>query len=331
MWIRGLSAVATQLAFCLAGFFQGRKDVTTPMWAGIIGNLVNIVLDIVLIFGVAALGIEPMGIAGAAWATTIGAYVQTAVLLYAVLLPRQLRQRYALQRPRMPRLLPLWKVIRVGVPASVYGFLDMGFFLLFTSYVGRQGEAALAANQITVQLLSFSFMPVFGLSVAATVLVGNALGAKNPDLAVQYARECFLVSVFYCSAVAVIFVCGGQHIFALFSTDPEVLILAAGLAQAAAVFQFFDGAQLMGNGVLGGAGDTRVPMLYTLVSLWLLALPAVYWVLVVAEQSVLLGWFAAAAGYGVMATAIFVRVYRGRWRHLKLLQATDAAVLNGST
>lgn len=318
VWIRGLSAIPSQLVMCLAGFFQGRKDVTTPMWAGIVANSVNAVLDLVLIFGVDALEVPAMGVAGAALATSIAITLHLLILLLAATLPRRVRARYALHRPRWPQVQRLWEVLRVGMPASVFGFLDMSFFMVFTAMVGRDGEVALAASQITVQLLSFSFMPVYGLATAATVLVGNALGERDPDRAMRYGRECYVVTLGYCGLVAVVFLLAGESLFRVFTPDPAVLALAAGLVPAAALFQIFDGGQLIGNGVLSGAGDTRYPALMSIVTLWLLAMPLVYWVVVHAELGVASAWYAATLGYGLFALTIFLRVRGGRWQRVSL-------------
>jgi len=315
---RMVSAVATQLAFSVGGFFQGRKDVTTPMWAGVIANGLNVGLDYALIFGWPSLGLPPLGIKGAAIATSIASVVQIAILFGAMLGPRELRRRYAVHRPRPPQLRQLREIVRVGLPSCVYGVLDMSFFTFFTVLVGRAGTAALAASQITVQLLSFSFMPLFGLSQAATVLVGNAMGERAPERAERYAVEVYLIALGYGLLLAFCLAMFGEHLFVLFTKDPAVLGLAGSLALVAAVFQLFDGGQIVGSGILTGAGDTRFPAVYSLLVLWLLGVPSIYLVMQVAGGSVVQGWAASAVCYAVIALGLYLRVRGGRWKQTKI-------------
>ena len=219
------------------------------------------------------------------------------------------------------RLRQLWELTRVGLPACLYAALDMSFFTFFTALVGRAGTAALAASQITVQLLSFSFMPIFGVSQAATVLVGNALGERAKERAARYAHEIYLVTISYCGLVGVLLLLLGEALFSLFTQDPAVLSLAGSLAVAAALFQLFDGAQIVGNGILSGAGDTRFPAVYTLLVLFLVALPLIYLVMELAGGSVVRGWGAAAFGYALIALGLFWRVRSGRWQQVEIFLA----------
>ncbi|MFH1808653.1 MAG: MATE family efflux transporter [Pseudomonadota bacterium] len=316
--LRGLSAVGNQLAFCLAGFFQGRKDVTTPMWAGIVANVVNVVLDVMLIFGVSSLGIAASGLDGAAIATSVATWVQALFLLAATLLPAAHRARYLIHVPRPPHAGQLRDLLRVGMPASVQGFLDMVFFAVFTSIVGRAGVASLAASQIVVQLLSFSFMPLYGLSQAVSVLVGNALGEKNPDKAGRYARETYLVALAYLAPCALLLLGFGSYLFRLFSVDPEVLALAGGLATAAAVFQIFDGLQIVGNGVMTGGGDTRFPMIYSMGVVWLVAVPLVTAMNALGHGQVVELWAAASLCYALIALGFYLRVRGGQFKRVDI-------------
>lgn len=315
---RGLSAPASLLTFALGGFFQGLKDTKTPMWAAIVGNVINAVLDVILIFGWPLMGISAMGIAGAAIATSIGVVLQTAILVLAILVPARLRQRYAIHRPRRLNFLQLWNLVRLGTPASLGAVVDMAFFAVFTAVVGRGGEAALAANQINVQLLSFSFMPVFGLSIAATVLVGNALGAKDPLRAVAYARETYLVAIVYCLGIGLALWQWGAVAYRLFTVDANVLALAPALATMAAIFQFFDGMQIVGGGVLSGGGDTRFPMLWVLGVLWFFGVPLIVLAQKYGDGSVVHLWMISALGYGLIALGLYVRVRLGRWKSIDI-------------
>ncbi len=316
--LRGISAPAALLSFSLGGFFLGLKDTRTPMWAALLGNTFNVVLDVILIFGWPAAGIAAMGIEGAAIATSVGVYVQVIYLAVALFVPRRWRRRYAIHQPRAVNGRQLWDLLRIGTPASLGAVVDMAFFAVFTSVVGRNGEAALAANQINVQLLSFSFMPVFGLSSAATVLVGNAIGARDLQRARDFARETYMLALGYCLVVGLLLYQWGAVAYRLFSSDVQVLALAPALAALAAFFQFFDGMQIVGGGVLGGGGDTRFPLIYTMVILWFVGLPLIVLAPRFGFASIDALWTISSLSYALISLGLYLRVRAGHWQRISI-------------
>ncbi|MBT3223219.1 MAG: MATE family efflux transporter, partial [Proteobacteria bacterium] len=168
--------------FTLQGFFRGIGDVRTPMVVSVIANGVNIVLDLVLIFG---LGPIPRLTALGAGIATAGAQTVGFVILFVLFLRPQLRVVYNTARSwriHWPSMVRLW---RVGWPMGLQFFGDMGAFAIFMSLMGRLGTNQLAASQIAIQALAFSFMPASGVARSATTLVGQYLGAGKPALAEQ--------------------------------------------------------------------------------------------------------------------------------------------------
>lgn len=316
--IRTWSAVATQLALCTSGFFQGRKDVKTPMWAGTVSNLVNIPLDYFFIFGSGALGIPAMGLRGAAIAVNLSTTLNALILVVCLFWPRAYRLRYRIHQPRRPSWLRIRDLARVGLPSSVDTFLDMLCFSVFSTFIGRSGAAALAASQITIQLLSFSFMPMWGLTTAATVLVGNHIGEKRTDRAETYAVEMLRLGLYYTLGLALLLALLGRPIFRIFTGDAEVLVFAGSLALLAAIFQFFDGMRMIAVGILQGAGDTRFPMWLTAGVLCGLFVPASYWMVVVRGGGVAGAWAVGALVYLLMAAGLYARFRAGHWKRIRI-------------
>ena len=157
-------------------------DTKTPMWIKIGVNLVNVVLDYLLIFG--HFGFPRLEVPGAAIATVISGLVAVAIYLVVFLSGKcnrtfQTRSHFQVDLPEIRRNL------RIGVPMRFQNVLDMGSFVVFTAMIGRMGDVALAANAASLTLLSMSFMPVFGISMAATTLVGQYIGAAQ----LPYARR----------------------------------------------------------------------------------------------------------------------------------------------
>ena len=320
--LRTISAIGTQLVMCLTGFYTGRKDMRKPMYAGIAANIVNGVLDYLLIFGHGPF--PALGLRGAAIATSISVFVNAGILVGLFLGRAEFRARYGAHLPRIPSISKVLDMTRVGIPASVGDFIDMFGFTVFSALVGRAGAASLAASQITIQLLSFSFMPLWGLTVAATVLVGNRIGEGNPDRAERYGNEAYIVCLYYTLVLAGIIALFGRHLFHIFTPDAEVLALAAGLTVAAAIFQIFDGLRMIGLGILQGAGDTRFPMWLAFAVLLCFFVPLTYYVVEVREGGVIHAWFAGCLSYMLMAGGTFYRYRRGHWRSMNIFSRSTA-------
>jgi len=325
---RTLSAVFTQLLFALTGYFQGRRDVRTPMWAGIVANLLNVLLDVWLIFGwsgvtvggLTLLAAPTMGVKGAAIATSIGTTVNALILVVAAVLPRANRLRYRIHVPRRLDPRAVGEIVRVGQPSALEGFVDMSSFAVFTSLIGRAGAVSLAASQITIQLLSFSFMPMWGLTTAGSVLTGNEMGAGRPDRAASYGRQVYKLGVYYCLVLLATYLVLRGTLFRIFTDDPAVLAFGGTLAVIAAGFQFADGLRMVGSGILTGAGDTRPVMLVTMFIMWGLFLPMT-WVLIVQRGGdVTTAWLGGAVCYGMQAVALWGRFRSGRWQKVEIFR-----------
>ncbi len=323
---RTASATLTQIGFTLTGFFQGRQRVMAPMWAGMAGNVVNVVLDIWLIFGWqgVALGghqwlaMAPLGVAGAAIATSFGVATTTLILAVAALWPADLRRRFRLHRPRRPDLPQIGRLVRIGAPAAWENFVDMSGFLVFTAVVGTTGAVALAANQIGLQLISFGFMPTWGITIAGSVLVGNWVGAGRLDQAAAYARQVYKVGGYYALGLAVVMVALRHHLFGIFTDDPAVLRQGPQLILLLAPFQICDGMRMISIGVLQGAGDTRFPMVASMIVLWGGFIPATWASVVLGGGDVVTAWVVGTAIYAVQALVMYLRFRGGAWQRVKI-------------
>ncbi len=324
---RSMSAIGTQIIFALMGFFQGRRDVRIPMYAGLIGNILNLVLDVWLVFGFDGwhmgghtfFAMEAMGVKGAAIGTAVGTIVNALALVVWALAPK-LRKEYNLHIIRRPDVKAIGRMVRVGMPAAWEGFIDMGGFLMFTIFVGTTGAVALAASQITIQLLSFSFMPLWGLTTAAAVLTGNWIGAGDPETAAAYGRQTFKLGTYYSLIVAMIVILMRNHVFRIFTNDVHVLALGSSLAVAAAIFQYFDGIRMLSSGILQGAGDTRYTMLVTLIVMWGGFIPVTWWIIVNQGGDVVNAWLGASVCYLVMGWVMWRRFDSGKWKHIRIFK-----------
>ncbi len=235
----------------------------------VVANLINVLLNWVLIFG--HLGFPALGARGAAWATVVSRLVLAGVLLWLgwPLLAPHLRplRRDALEPG------PLRRLFLLGAPIGVQHQLEYGVFALVGVLMGLLGTEQMAGHQIALNLASVTFMVPLGLSAAAAVLVGHAVGREDPDAARRSAAAAMVCAIGFMSATAVTFLLLPHALAGLYTDVASAHRIAATLIPIAGVFQVFDGIQVTSIGILRGLGDTRTPMAINLLGFWLIGLP----------------------------------------------------------
>ena len=319
----GIIGMAPTLAgAALANFAQGVHRPAVGFWAMLIANLFNVAGNYALIFG--HWGFPAMGIAGAAWATTLAATLQMLVLLAWLVGPSvaaqfPTRRAWRLDLRRMRQLL--W----LGAPAGVHFVVDVVAFTVFTLLmVGRFGTQQLAASNIAFKLLELSFMPGIGLGAALTVAVGKAIGRGRPDHARLVTRWAAGLCVAYMGAVGLSYAVFGEQLARLLSPDtanpdPVVIAWARRLLLLAAVFQMFDALNIVHISALRGAGDNHVPaaMAATMVVTLLIGggFAAVY---LMPQWGAAGPWIAATAYVVVLGLGMWARWHFGPWERIDL-------------
>jgi MATE family multidrug resistance protein len=270
--VRALGAPLTLLRHGVAAWLEGQGDMRTPMVATLIANGLNILLDPVFIFGWGP--VPGMETAGAAIATVLAVAVGDLYLAWRV----ARREGPAISRRPDRRLLAsIW---RVGSPMGTRQLLEVGAWTVFVSLLARVGEEHLAAHVVVLRIVSVSFLPGYAVGEAGSVLVGQALGARRPELAEQAWRASVRLAVTVMVACAGVFLAIPEALLAPFGVSGEVVVLGRELLVVAAVFQLFDAVAMVGQSVLTGAGDTRFVLASAVASAWLFKLPAT-WVLAI--------------------------------------------------
>ena len=277
---------------------------TAPIVGAIIAaNLVNAGLNWLLIFG--HLGAPAMGVLGSAWATTISRGLLAGGLWVAA--RGQLAPMLAPVRPEIWQLVPLGRMLRLGVPIGAQHVLEFGAFALVALMMGWMGTREMAGHQIAINLAALTFMVPLGVGDAASVLVGRAVGRGDVPGTQGAARAALACGVAFMSVTGVTFLSWPEPLARLYTPNREVVGVAASLIPLAGVFQIFDGLQVVTSGILRGLGDTRAPMLANLLGYWVLGLPL----------SVYLGfqlrlgpaglWWGLVLGLAVVATTLLAR------------------------
>lgn len=252
---------------------QAMHRVAPIVLAMVVANVANVGLNYVLIFG--KLGFPVMGAVGAAWATAACRWLMLAVLAAASW--QTLRPQLLPFRREALAWAPLRRMVAIGVPIGTQYQLEYGVFAVVGVMMGWLGTVELAGHQVALNLASLTFMVPMGVSAAAAVLVGNAVGRDDPAEARRAAAAALTGGVGFMVASAVLMLTAPHFLARLYTTDLTVAAMAASLIPIAGVFQVFDGLQVVSIGVLRGVADTRTPMLVNVLGFWLVGIPVSAW------------------------------------------------------
>jgi putative MATE family efflux protein len=313
--IRLLGALPLLMNFTLQGFFRGIGDTQTPLRVTILVNALNVLLDYLLIFGHA--GLPRLGIAGAAVAAVLSTSVGS--VLYIWLFLRCGTRQGLLTKAWAPfDRYACWHLIQVSWPTGLQAALEMSAWTLFTILVARLGAPEAAAHYITTNVALLSYMPGYGVSVAATTLVGQSLGAADRAAAWRSARACLVLVTLLMGTIGAGFFFWRHALVQFFTADPVVQQLGARLLIFAAICQIFDGWSLVAAGVLRGAGETRWPMLAGVILGWGFFVPLAYLTMFPLHGGVIGGWVVGMTYIILLGLTMSARLAQGQWQYRTL-------------
>jgi MATE family multidrug resistance protein len=286
-------------------FAEGLGFTRQAMNISIIGNVLNILLGITLVYGL--LGLPRMGIAGVGIATFTDRLLMGITMAW-----------YVLTSPRFKEYLPtfhfreiggatLKKITGLGLPVALQYIFEVSAFSGAVIMAGWIGSAQQAAHQIAISLAAMTYMMASGISAAAGIRSGNNLGAGNfRGLRLSAIASYHMVLVLM-GIAAVVFVLGNRILPALYIGDETVIHIASGLLLIAAFFQLFDGTQVVGLGVLRGLGDVKVPTVITMLAYWVIGLPVGYLLGFTFGHGVYGIWWGLSLGLLIASVLLFFR------------------------
>lgn len=340
-------AVFTLGARCVAQYFYGMHTPMIVLLAVVVGNIVNLALNSVLVFGpeqsitsgplagwfaltadiARFTGIPRLGVTGSAISTVIGTIVEFTIPM-AIFLGPKLNAKFGTRRAWRFSLAHVRDIARIGWP----GALMMGNEMVCWSYlmavlIGHFGVVHNTAGWIALRYMHLAFMPAVGLSIAVTAQVGKCMGMKRPDLAVKRTMLGLCMTLGYMGLCALGFVLFRHHAIGLF-VEPgmspeqraELIGIGSTIMVAAAIFQLFDALGITLIGALRGAGDTVWPGVITVVLAWSCLVggghAAILWF---PELGSLGPWIGASAYIILLGIAVCARFLQGRWKRIDLL------------
>ena len=314
--ITGLFAVFA--GWNMNAFLEGLGETRIPMWITLFGNVVNLGLNYVLIFGwgpIPMLGVEGAGLATAICDGLICLGFAWVIYRKSSVYRRRFSVRFIEKRADFGMMRTLWNL---GGPMGVQLFLEVGAYLVFSIFVGWVSDVALAAHQVSIRVMSISFMTAFGIGTAATTLVGRSRGEADDAEAEAAGKRSVALMLGITLVCGVLFAVFPGDFASFFSDDAAVVSVTIPLLYIAALFQIFDGLNMVGYSALKGAGDTRSPLYISVLMHWGVGVPLVYLLAVRLSFGVTGAWIGMAAMMTVQGTLMVLRFHRGRWKKIDI-------------
>lgn len=317
--------VLVPLGAAISSFFTGRGETRTNMIASMAGNVVNLVLDYMLIFGM--WGAPEMGIRGAAIATLAGGLVAPAIL-FTLYFSRRYNVVYRTREHLRIEWKLMMRLVRFGLPSGLNLLIEISSFSLFILISGRIGELALAVSNMALSINTLAFLPMVGLGIAAATLVGQYQGRGDSATAALAARRSVTVGLVYVIAIGLTYVLFPRLYFSFFTmraesgyTIDELMVSGRWMLIIMAFWGIFDAVNIILAGALKGAGDTRFVLIYSTLLSWGFWVPGVLIIVLVLKLGLLTMWLHAVLFVVVLAAGYEIRFRRGRWKSIQVIES----------
>ena len=328
-----LAAPYTQLflALCIFMIFnftfnamlQGAGDTRTPLMIMVVINVVHVLFNYLLIYGKGPF--PQMGVTGAALGTMGSRLLGTAIGI-GVLFSGRFAVKLSRETTFRPDWSLVWRVLRIGLPVAgqnvVRTVANLGFLWVVTNAAaaGLGRQANVAAYSVGFQSEAFSFMPALALAIVATTLVGQAQGARDSTEAERRGWMTGLVGVVAMSTVGAILFVFAPQIIAVFNEARDPLVTAAGVAylRINAFAEPFLALAIVMRGALDGAGDTKPPLYYTILTQWVIRLPLSYALVMMMGVGIDGAWYAMAFSTVIQGILTANRFRTNKWKLIRV-------------
>jgi putative MATE family efflux protein len=296
-----------------ASALRGAGDTRTPLWIGGIIDVIAIILNYVLIFG--KFGVPALGVDGSAIATLIAIAIGGLLFFWALSFEGMvLNFRW---RGLLPDLDLGRRILRIGYPAAVEQLVIQFGFVAYVAFVASYGDKEVAAYFIGVRILALSFLPGFGFSAAAATLVGQGLGARDPEFSRRAGWVSTQLAVVMMTGLGLIFIIFARPIAALFIDDKQVIVYTVAFMYALGAAQPLMAIDWTITGGLRGAGDSKFPLYGSLAGFYgmrLLLTILIAWY----HGPIVWIWWSLLADYIVRSSMKGWRYRSGRWVHIQV-------------
>jgi putative MATE family efflux protein len=302
------------MLFLNNAIFRGAGDAAIAMRLLWVSNIINLILDPCLIFG---LGPFPhLGVTGAALATFTGRSI--AVLYQFYRLMRGTERIHILARHIYLNLPVLWRLLRVSLTGILQFAIANASWIGLVRIVSLFGAAAVAGYTVAIRIVIFFILPAWGLSNAAATLVGQNLGARRPDRAEQAVWRTGLYNMLFLATLGIFFVVFATPVVRIFVDDPAVVAIGARALRTFACGNIAYAWVMVLLQAFNGAGDTLTPTIVNFFGFWVLEIPLAWWLatrLQLRAEGAFLSVVIAECCIGVASLILFKR---GRWKRQRI-------------
>lgn len=318
-----LGGVFPVISSAVSGFFSGLGRTWTVMWVNAFAMVVNILLNYVMIFG--KFGFPELGIRGAGIATVIASIFATVIFM-VLMFRYEYRVNFGTWGGRAYNSGLMKDLMKFGIPSGVQFFLDMLGFTVFILVVGRIGTIELAATNITFNISMLCFMPMVGLGIAVSIMVGQNIGNQDPDQAAYCTWSGTHISFTYMFAVATLFVLFPAVFISPFGRDADpaafrpIFDYGVILLRFVAAYTLFDSMNIIFSSALKGAGDTPFVMKAVVGLSWTIMVIPTYVAIVIFKQHLFVAWGLATAFIVILAFVFLARFLQGKWREMSVIR-----------
>lgn len=309
-------SVVIILLFLINGIFRGAGNAAMAMRSLWIASLINIILCPVLINGYGPF--PALGLEGAAIATVIGRGTGVLYQCYHLFWSKKNTISFG-QEHFLIDFSVMKGLVKIAWPATFQFLIATGSWIILTRLVAETGGThASAGNQIAIRNLAFFILPAWGLSNAAATLVGQNLGAKQPDRAAKSVMLTTKYNAFFMAGVMILFVFFATPIMRIFTSEPEDLHYGTQALQIMGTGFIFYGIGMVMIQALNGAGDTKTPTMINLFAFWLFQIPFAYLLVKVFKMGVTGAFIAIPVAETALALAAWYYFKKGKWKQVKV-------------
>lgn len=301
--------------FSIFASLRGAGDTRTPMKINISVNLLNVLGNALLIYGL--FGFPELGVTGAAVSTSLS-HVLASIFLIRYILKEDstiyinLKNKFKIHKNTISNL------IKIGVPASLEQVAMRLGIIMFVKIVASLGTVAYATHNISLNILSLSFTPGQAFSIAASTLAGRSLGAHKPELAERYIISCRNVGALVATSIGIMLFFFGGNIAGLYTNNQDVIDQAKNVLKLIAIIQPFQSSQLILAGGLRGAGDTVWTLVSTFIGILLIRVVLAYYFINVLHMGLIGAWIAIVIDQLARWILITYRFKTDKWKYIKI-------------
>jgi putative MATE family efflux protein len=309
------SSPAIILLFLINGIFRGAGDAAMAMRSLWLASIINIVLCPLLIYGYGPF--PQLGLTGAAIATAIGR--TTGVLYQCYHLFAKSRTIKIYRTYFKPNFEIIKSLLNISTPAMLQFFIQSGSWIILTYIVSITGSTdASAGYQIAIRNVVFFILPAWGLSNAAATLVGQNLGAKQPERAQQSVLLTTKYNIIFMSLVTLLFVCFSEFIISFYTADKVILAYGSQALRIIGLGYIFYGIGMVMIQALNGAGDTRTPTWINVFCFWMIQIPLAWFLAVYLDFGPIGAFIAIPSAETVLALLAFYFFKKGKWKTVQV-------------